>query len=95
MSATNNGLYLSKIFDNFWTICYNYNVVILMYYCTTIIHYYIITERRKLDSQTKIIQFRVSKEEYQQWKDIALSLRYMNFSQFLRDMIRDSVKKYQ
>lgn len=43
-------------------------------------------------NKTKWVKIRTDEETLSRWKDSALDLRYMNFSQFVRDAIEEKIE---
>lgn len=41
------------------------------------------------------LRIRVTREQLDDWKNAAIDMRYMNFSQFVRDAIEEKIIRYK
>lgn len=41
------------------------------------------------------LRIRVTREQLDDWKNAAIDMRYMNFSQFVRDAIEEKIRLYE
>lgn len=40
------------------------------------------------------LRIRVTREQLDDWKNAAIDMRYMNFSQFVRDAIEEKIRRF-
>jgi len=40
------------------------------------------------------LRIRVTREQLDNWKNAAIDMRYMNFSQFVRDAIEEKIRRF-
>lgn len=47
-----------------------------------------------MEQKKKIFQMREEEETLTRWKNAAIDMRYMNFSQFVRDAIEEKIRRF-
>ena len=47
-----------------------------------------------MTDKKKVFQMREDERILKRWKDAAIDMRYMNFSQFVRDAIEEKIRRF-
>lgn len=47
-----------------------------------------------MEQKKKIFQMREEEETLTRWKNAAIDMRYMNFTQFVRDAIEEKIRRF-
>lgn len=48
-----------------------------------------------MEQKKKIFQMRENENTLTRWKNAAIDMRYMNFTQFVRDAIEEKIQRYE
>ena len=48
-----------------------------------------------MEQKKKIFQMREDENTLTRWKNAAIDMRYMNFTQFVRDAIEEKIQRYE